>query len=573
MGGEMAVEYSSQNNQINFPNPLRLHNRFIFCGSAILLSFGIFLLIGVRNEIGSGARFLTYQPLVISMVLIGSGVFYLYKGLSQLRFYFGRGRPRGLAPTLKDGERGTSSAAQDFIKETLRQQAIEYLEPRGPISGALYSIIPNLIYAPQPLRYYAEWQFRGLIILISFLLGIISTLLIGMPISHNQNLPDWIGISYLFLTIWTLVRPGGDVVANDANNTFLSVKWVSILITFSIVGPVAISVLVPSLPPITYVNPYPHVFIFIICGIIIHGLFFVSIFRQLLPPPATAVSMIQDTWNLSAHPAVVTGEFLRAMQEDWPEKIPNRRYTHIEPNIDLTTSAGSFHAEVIEETQPFPIRVTRDTESHILSSVRPAFILALDVVGFFFLVAGAFSVFLLGKHFLGSGEWDKTLSLYAAFFWAMGVYGLNGANRLWLRFDFISRLIWLEMSGQYIAAKIDQGNTIQGTLRASSSMVQVEGMTFRLWQTDVHTVSFGKDARRYIVSMVGNPEATETLALRLKRFAMNQASVAALGNIANAQRLAVNATLSQPVASTAIATTAVATGRTPSSMPGQPEGF
>lgn len=569
----MAVEYSSQSNQINFPNPLRIHNRFIFLGSAILLSIGIFLLVDVRNNIENGARFLSYQPLAISVALIGSGVFYLYKGLSQLRFYFGRGRPRGLAPTLKDGERGTTSAAQDLIKETLRQQAIEYLEPRGPISGALYSMIPNLIYAPQPLRYYAEWQFRGLIILISFFVGIISTLLIGMPISHNQNLPDWIGISYLFLTIGTLVRPGSDAVANGANNTFLSVKWVSILITSTIVGPVAISALAPSLPPVPYVNPYPHVFIFIICGIIIHGLFFVSIFRQLLPPPATAVSMIQDTWNLSAHPAVVTGEFLRAMQEDWPEKIPNRRYTHIEPNIDLTARAGSFSAEVIEETQPFPVRITKNTESHIFSSVRPAFVLALDAVGLAFLVAGAFSVFLLGQRFMSGGDWDKTLSLYAAFFWSMGVYGLNGANRLWLRFDFISRLIWLEMSGQYIAAQIDQGNTIQGTLRASSSMVQVEGMTFRLWQANVHTVSFGKDARRYIVSMVGNPEAAETLALRLKKFAMNQASVAALGNIANAQRLAVNATLSQPVASTAITTTAVATGSAPSSMPSEPAGF
>jgi hypothetical protein len=109
-----------------------------------------------------------------------------------------------------------------------------------------------------------------------------------------------------------------------------------------------------------------------------------------------------------------------------------------------------------------------------------------------------------------------------------------------LRFDFESRLFWLEMSGQYISARVNQGNVIQGKLSSSSSMVQVEGMTFRLWMAEIHTVTFGKNAPRYIVSMAGNPEVAGGLVSRLKQFTDGVASVVALNSAANAERLASN---------------------------------
>jgi hypothetical protein len=98
-------------------------------------------------------------------------------------------------------------------------------------------------------------------------------------------------------------------------------------------------------------------------------------------------------------------------------------------------------------------------------------------------------------------------------------------------------LIWEDSMCRRALAK---GNLIQGKLSSSSSLVQVEGMTFRLWMAEIHTVTFGKDAPRYIVSMAGNPEVAEGFVSRLKHFADGVASVVALNNSANAERLASN---------------------------------
>ncbi|HMA48633.1 MAG TPA: hypothetical protein VKP60_02705 [Magnetospirillaceae bacterium] len=537
------MEYSSQNQQLNFPNPLKLHNRFLYAAAAIVFAFGGALLISVRDALQAGLHPQSYLAIGLAVAMIAAAVALLYRALSQIRFYFGRGRPQGLAPALKPEGHGSSPQAEHVIKETLRQQAIEYAEPKGPITGLLYGLIPNLLYAPRPLRAYAEWQFKGVVTLTVLLLGIIGALTIGMPVNagRHSSLPEWIGLLFVLAALWTLVRPGSAPTERAPDGALLSVQWMSWLIAFAFVGPIAISVAAPRLPPVPLaVSPYPHVFVFLLAGILVHALFFAAIIRQLLPPPPTAVSMIQETWNLSTNPAMVTGEFLRALQEAWREKIPNRRYARIEPAIDLGARTGSFAGEIIEETQPFPRKVTLDSEQQISPSGTPVLVLALDGAGLAFIAIAAVMTFLVGRTIGTAGGIDATLGLYAILCWALGAYAIAAASRLWLRFDFESRLFWLEMSGQYVSGQVEQGNVIQGNLRASSSMVQVEGMTFRLWCADIHTVCFGKDAPRHIVALAGNPDAAEGLAARLKGFATSQASVAALGNAANAERLAIN---------------------------------
>ena len=542
----MAVEYSSQNQQLNFPNPLTLHNRFLFAAAAIVFLSGGALLVDVRDRLQSGLHPQAYLALGLAVGMIAAAVAFLYRALSQIRFYFGRGRPRGLAPALKPEGQGSSPEAEHVIKETLRQQAIEYAEPKGPITGLLYGLIPNLLYAPRPLRAYAEWQFKGLVTLAVLLLGIVGALTIGMPVDagRHSSLPEWVGLFFVAAALWTLIRPGAGAGERAPDGALLSVQWMSWLIAFAFVGPIAISVAAPRLPPVPLaISPYPHVFLFLLAGILVHALFFAAIVRQLLPPPPTAVSVVQETWNLSTNPALVTGEFLRALQEAWREKIPNRRYARVEPIIDLGARAGSFGAEIIEETQPFPRKVTLDSQRQISPSGTPVLLLALDIAGLALVGAAAVMTLLAGRGLAASGQIDATQVLYAVFCWALGAYALAAASRLWLRFDFESRLFWLEMTGQYVSGQVEQGNVIQGTLKASSSLVQVEGMTFRLWCADIHTVCFGKDAPRHIVALAGNPDAAEALAARLKGFATSQASVAALANAANAERLAVNTAL------------------------------
>jgi hypothetical protein len=167
---------------------------------------------------------------------------------------------------------------------------------------------------------------------------------------------------------------------------------VSFLVAFAVVGPVIFSLLLTNSPLLPPLNPFPHVFFFLLGGVALHVLFFAAIVTQLLPPPPTAVSVIQETWNLSTSPAQITGEFLRAMQESWRDKIPNRRYARIEPSIDLEASAGAFNAEIIEETQPFPSLINAVSEEQIQPSGSRKLILALDAVGVFFIGSAQESV-------------------------------------------------------------------------------------------------------------------------------------------------------------------------------------
>lgn len=43
----------------------------------------------------------------------------------------------------------------------MRQRALEFREPSGPLNGLLYSWIHDLIYSPAPIQYLAQRQFQN----------------------------------------------------------------------------------------------------------------------------------------------------------------------------------------------------------------------------------------------------------------------------------------------------------------------------------------------------------------------------------------------------------------------------
>jgi hypothetical protein len=157
-----------------------------------------------------------------------------------------------------------------------------------------------------------------------------------------------------------------------------------------------------------------------------------------------------------------------------------------------------------------------------------------------FAFGAGLSAYLLGNGLLETGTYRGNALLYALACGSLSSYALGAARFLLLRFDFSSRLYWLELNGQYNLAKVKLGNVIQGNLGSDTTAVQVEGMTFRLWMAELHSVTFGKDAPRYILSMAGNPVVAEGLAQRLKQYTSGVATVFALNNSANAERLAAN---------------------------------
>ena len=132
----MSYEYSSSSQNFTFPNPLRQHNLFVAGAAAASGLTGLVLLFEARVALHSGAHIEAFAAALVAFALVSVGGYLLFQVFSQLRFFFGRGRPQGLAPQLQPDQIGTSQIAEHYIKESLRQQALEYPEPADPLSGA-----------------------------------------------------------------------------------------------------------------------------------------------------------------------------------------------------------------------------------------------------------------------------------------------------------------------------------------------------------------------------------------------------------------------------------------------------
>jgi hypothetical protein len=151
--------YNSTDNRLDFPNPYRIENFFYFIAAGVLIVGALILLFTARSSLGSGSA-MAMAPLVFGVGLLIKGIVFAARAMSRLRFFFGRGQPLSLAKEFKPDETGSTDDA-NYIKDLLRHSSLSFPEPQGPLNGTLYSLIPNLIYAPQRIQLVAQRQFQN----------------------------------------------------------------------------------------------------------------------------------------------------------------------------------------------------------------------------------------------------------------------------------------------------------------------------------------------------------------------------------------------------------------------------
>lgn len=528
----MSYEYSSSGQNFLFPNPLREHNYFIAAAVAVVGITGMALLFQARYALHDAAHGRALSAAFMAFLLIVAAGYLLFRFFSQLRFFFGRGRPIGLAPQLQPDQLGTSDGAENYLKESLRQQALEYREPADPLSGLLYFLIPDLIYAPRPVRSFAEQQFQASILTAALLAGLLVSAILGGGSSGEagSRVSSWVAVILFVVAIPSLWNPRAGGTTEGAGLSALSIPKMAGLIAFCVLGPVVISLMGGALPPAPFGITTGILLLLLLMAATLHALFFTAVIRHRMQAPSTTVTMIQDAWNISVNPALISAEFMRAMQEDWWEKIPNRRYCRIDPVVNLQERSGQFQGSMVEETQPVPFVIDGDGGDRPFSSGNPLIITIINTYALLLTLFASIASFELvgaladGSRLLGS------LAVCALFFAVLAKAGFNVARFLTLRFDFRSQLVWMEMSGSYNAAEVGQGNRYTSQLHSSSQIVQVEGMTFRLWVTEIQSVAFGKDGPRFIVAMLGMPDVAAALASRLKEFISSQATLASVSS-------------------------------------------
>ncbi|WP_341678200.1 zinc ribbon domain-containing protein [Niveibacterium sp. SC-1] len=519
----MSYDYNSQTGQLNIPNPHRLENFFLFAAAVLYFGTGVAMLLLARGHIMEGAS--RWPPVAVALVLVALGALHAAKAFQQLRYYFGRGRPVGLAPEVQADMQGRS-AGSERIKEILRARSLQYGEPKGAFNGLLYWIVPNLIHAPDPIRTLASRQFRhALSLAIFFVAFLVAFFGVSGDSAAAEHQRAWLGLGFWAYALFALVGPNAGVRGQAGAE--LTVGRFVIITAVAILAPVLLLLVGKLLPPLGGFSPYPHVFVLFLVGLFCSVIFFVALIAQLSAPPQTLVEQTQESWNLRIHPGQILGEFERAMQERWTEGIPNRVYSRVQPSIDLAARAGEFQGEIIEETQPLPLNAVTLHFANVLGNPRYRWVLILSLLGVVAAAGASFAAAWFGMKSLGaSAEISFPALAYAASFASLGVFSARAAASLWQRVDFESRIYAIEISGQYVTAQLEQGRVLEDSVRAASTMVKVEGMTFRFWAAQLTTVILGKDAQRDVLAM-NSADISPALIERLRQFAREQSVLVA----------------------------------------------
>jgi hypothetical protein len=276
------------------------------------------------------------------------------------------------------------------------------------------------------------------------------------------------------------------------------------------------------------------------------SLFFIALTKQLVEPPPTTMGCETMTVSFNAHPKQIFDELDRALQRDWVEKIPNRRYTKV--SSEISGSSGEFGGESLEETQPMPIDDLRQIDLRAsFSEPRYRWLVWLNLLGLVLVIIATLAFIVFGTS-LKPASIDKDVFRCASIGVVMllvGHFCFKAGHLLWGRFDFRSEVVWVEMRGNYQSAKFDYGNQFFDRIKTQKQVINIETMTLRVWVAQLDTVAFGKGAPRWLVGMNGLPDKAKYLAQHLVQFAANQSVIVAPTAQTDMQRVAALGALNQ----------------------------
>ncbi len=545
----MAYDYSSDNQRLELPNPYRVQNLFLFLSAAVLLVGALLALWWAREALQGQALARFVAPMLAGVALLVAALLLAVTAARRLRFFFGRGRPASLAPELAPGALGGSQDAT-ALKETLRQGALIYPEPKGALNGMLYHATPNLISAPQLVRSLMERHFfNALAFAVTALSFAVAWGLFGTPATRPL-----IGIFYALFAAVLLLRP---LLMHDQAR--MGTAALVVLVVVALIGPVAAGMLGPRLPSMRFAVHAQAMFL-LAAALVAVLLVLAALRAQLAGMPTTQRSCEQSTVAFNGPPAALVTELDRHLQDQWSEKIPNRRYARNEPEVSAVQGSGRFEGEVVEESQPLPLPASVPSGlGQALASPRHRWLVMLDAFGTALTVAAVVMVLMYVRaldpaRMADGGLVNHALLGHALIALAVAAFAFRSASAVWGRFDFESHLVWVELAGTWQASRVGTGNTLSSHLQTDNQVVRVDAMTLRVWRARIESVVFGKDGERQVMAMFSTQEQAQRLSRHLAEFAAAQTVFIAPGAQEDQRRIrnlqAANAALggAQPTA-------------------------
>jgi hypothetical protein len=528
----MSYEYSAESKSLDLPNPYRIENVFRAITAGAEITVGLALLILSRHQLFSEHHYQGVAVLLLGLAVLIAGIGYLTLTMMQLRFYFGRGKPEGLAPELNPDATGKSPQA-DALKETIRQNAITYSEPRGPINGLLYGWLRELILSAPPVQMVAQRHFQNALVIAVTLLS----WLVAWITATSAQAVSWVGLFYFVFAAFLVLRPLAERGALARAD--IGLKGLIMLILVAVFGPVLVSLVAKDLPNIGRLSLNGQTALLLLLALAAEAMFFAALRAQMTRPIATNMAREQHAPSMNNHPKQLLDELERELQNDWVERIPNRRYLRIVPQ--LAGNQGTFAGELLEETQPMPRRDVRpETLAQTFSVPRYLWLLLLDGAGTLLALLGIACYLTFAVAYDG-GDLQSVLLLLSVgiALHVIGHFCQRAAHVLWGRFEFTSQVIWFEMAGQFQSAKSAFGNQYADRTHTQREVINTENMTLRVWAAELDTVAFAKDATRYIIGISGRPDLAARYAHSLIDFAGQQSIIVAPTATVDYQKAAV----------------------------------
>ena len=542
----MAYEYSSEQAQLDFPNPYRIENILWGIRAGVLLVCAVALMFLARKHLAAQALGSFVVPLALGAGLFVLSAWNFVRIGQQLRVFFGRGQPAGLAAELQPDQTGTTDMAKGLM-QTVRQGALEFAIPSGALNGVLYSLVKNLITAPAYIQQVLQSRFSNLAS-YAFLLVIMA---VAAVLTWGTPVQGWVGAFFLVLVVFMAVKPA---TRNEAQaKVSFNLTQIVVLVLVAILGPVLLSFMQASLFDLSWASFGTQALIILLALVGIEVVFFVAVQRHIdLPPPVSKVDT-QDTVSFNSDPNMLMQELDREMQRNWVHRIPNRRYARVLPDIALNEGAGKFKAQLLEESQPLAPRAFSKMDWSVVKAYPRFFwLMLIDVLGVALTSDGALALVVFAVQFDPLQDWRPVLGFASLglSLVAVGGYAFRSAHTLWGRFDFESTLTWVEMEGSYMRSKVDIGNRLQDRVFTARDVVNVESMTLRVWVMELRSVVFGHQSQgsvtpRIITGMVSRPAEAQYLKNLVSQFASEQSIVVAPRAAEDAQRMAALGSLNQ----------------------------
>jgi hypothetical protein len=496
-----------------------VQNAVLLLAAVLLVVGGITGLLWARSALEHGAL-ASVVPLLAGVAMLGGGISAAAWGASRLRFFFGRGRPRSLAPELGSNISGSSQAA-NAVKDLLRHGVLVYPEPRGALNGLLYHAMPHLITAPQRVQQETQRQFfNTLAIGVTLLSFAVSWLLLGNPVAR-----PWLSLLYFGFGAYFVLRP---VIGHAQAD--LGLWSLVLLIAAAIVGPVAAALLGHRIGTPFGIDLALQTSVMLLTALVAVALTMAALLAQVGRPPHTEASCEQLSLSMNAPPSALMDELQRQLQAEWTEKLPNRRYTKLDPAIEPARHAGSFAGELFEETQPLPQPGTVAPRlGSALAEGRHRWLVLLDLWGLLLVAAAV----VCSLRFIHQFDLQATappafgLAGVSALLALVALFCFRSAAAVWGRFNFESTLVWVELLGTWQTSRVGTGQAWTARLSTESEIVRTEAMTLRVWRARIESVVFGKDGERQVTAMFGTAAEAKALAAHLAAFARERSLLVA----------------------------------------------